>query len=53
MKTHTKKEIERVRHTKISKMNFFIVDMIYRGVRASPVRKAAPTATAPISSANP
>lgn len=34
MKTHTKKEIERVRHTKISKMNFFIVDMIYRGMHA-------------------
>jgi len=28
------KEIERIRHTKISKMNFFIVDMVYRGMHA-------------------
>lgn len=34
MKKYSKKEIERIRHTNINKMNFFIVDLVYRSMHA-------------------
>ena len=34
MKSYPKKEIERIRHTTISKMHFFIIEMLYRNMHA-------------------